>query len=258
MGLLIKKQNPAPVVKQEINLPFDYGDTAPDAVKKIEAAAKAFHAREVGARKIAMEYAVEQGRLLHTVKERLEHGQFLKWIDKRLGVSDQTARNYMGAVTLADKSQTVLDLPVATVYKLAAPNTPSELQQEIIAKLESDDKPDPHEIVAEIDAAKKKIATEKAEAAKAKYKLEKKTAGKSKEDAAKIAKQQAAYQKKKKAAEAKEAAKLKAQREAREKAATDALKLIVNGKLSHFAELLETAGTWNFHEAVKKAVKGAG
>lgn len=257
MGILIKKPSSTPVGNNKINPLFDYGNTAPNAVKKIEAAAKAFRAREDGARKIAMEYAVEQGRLLQTVKGHLEHGQFLKWINKRLGVSDQTARNYMGAATLADKSQTVWDLPVATIYKLAAPNTPPELQQEIIAKLESDDKPNPNEIVAEIDAAKEKIAKEKAEAAKAKYKLTKKTAGKSKEEAAKIAKQQAAYQKKKEVAEAKEAAKLKAVREAREKAATDALKLIVNGKLSLFAELLETAGPWNFLEAVKTAVKGA-
>jgi hypothetical protein len=173
----------SPALPQEFIPPFDYGDTLPEIVQEIEATAKSFHDRDHEWRKVTMQYAVEQGQALHTVRQHLAHGQFLSWIDKRLGVSDQTARNYMGAATLAEKSQTVLDLPVATVYKLAAPNTPPELQQEIIAKLESGEKPKPHEIVAEIDAAKEKIAQDKAEAAKAKAlaaKIAKKTAGKSK------------------------------------------------------------------------------
>lgn len=240
------------VAVQEIIPPFDYGDTSAKAVKEIEAAAKSYLDREYGWQKTTAQYAVEQGRLLHKVKVQLGHGKFLKWINKRLGVSDQTARNYMGLATLVEKSQTVLDLPATTVYKLAAPNTPPELQQEIIAKLESGEKPKPHEIVAEIEAAK---AKEKEQAAKAK--AEAKQKAKTPEQIAKeqkAEKSKAAYAAKKKAKQEAEQAAYVAQAKAKKEAAVNAADFFIErlgDEKEVFATLLAKTDIYDFMAVLK-------
>lgn len=47
---------------------------------------------------------VEIGRDLKEVKEKLDHGQFLPWIESEFGMSQQTASNFMRvAEQFADK-----------------------------------------------------------------------------------------------------------------------------------------------------------
>lgn len=45
----------------------------------------------------AVHHAIEAGKLLLQVKASMPHGQFLRWLEKNIGVSDRQARRYMAA-----------------------------------------------------------------------------------------------------------------------------------------------------------------
>ena len=65
---------------------------------------------------------VEIGRELIAVKEAIGHGNFTPWLNEQFGWTERTARNYMSvAEQFASKRKCVSGLPLATVYKLAAP-----------------------------------------------------------------------------------------------------------------------------------------
>jgi hypothetical protein len=81
---------------------------------------------------------IATGNDLLTVKAKLEHGEFITWIDREFQMTDRTARNYMQAAEWAlGKSETVSVLPPATVYKLSSPSTPETIKAEVIADLEA-------------------------------------------------------------------------------------------------------------------------
>ena len=59
-----------------------------------------------------VEEAIKIGKLLTVQKEKMEHGEYLPWI-KTLPFSRQTADNYVGLNTYADKMPTVSNLQEA-------------------------------------------------------------------------------------------------------------------------------------------------
>jgi len=89
---------------------------------------RAHHESANCAAKVAIEHALEAGRLLADVKAALPHGEFGAWVETHCGFTDRTARRYMrlhehreslpaGAGVKAAlehiKSDTVSDLPIA-------------------------------------------------------------------------------------------------------------------------------------------------
>ena len=56
---------------------------------------EAEHALALSAAQTALRHAMQAGRLLLEVKNKLPHGEFLPWIEKNLTFSDRTARVYM-------------------------------------------------------------------------------------------------------------------------------------------------------------------
>jgi hypothetical protein len=42
------------------------------------------------------------GNTLQAVKEKLDHGDFLKWVEAEAGISPRTAQRYIGAAACAD------------------------------------------------------------------------------------------------------------------------------------------------------------
>jgi hypothetical protein len=81
---------------------------------------------------------IATGNDLLTVKAKLEHGEFLTWIDREFQMTDRTARNFMQAAKwAADKSEMVSVLPPATIYKLASPSTPETIKAEVVADLKA-------------------------------------------------------------------------------------------------------------------------
>src|SRR5882757_1784411 len=81
---------------------------------------------------------IEIGGDLLTIKGRLEHGQFTKWIEREIGISIRTAQGFMAAAKLAEgKCETVALLPPSTVRILAAKSTPPGIVEEVIARVGS-------------------------------------------------------------------------------------------------------------------------
>ncbi len=119
-------------------------------------------AREVASRVRSRHQAtvaglIETGKDLILMKERLGHGNFLRWIEDEFQMSDQSARNYMNAAdAFGSKSKTVLDLPPTVVYALAAPSTPEPVRQSVFAKYEAGER---------IEASAVKIMVREARAA---------------------------------------------------------------------------------------------
>jgi hypothetical protein len=72
---------------------------------------------------------------LIAVKRRVGHGNFLPWIEREFGMSDQAARRFMQvAANIADQIQQDVEFEPTVLYALAAPSTPPEVRTEIIAR----------------------------------------------------------------------------------------------------------------------------
>lgn len=149
-------------------------------------------------------FVIDTGRDLLGIKDKLEHGQFQFWIERALGFTARTARNYMSAAEcFAAKTEIVSVLPPTLIYKLAADSTPEPLREQIVGELTGLSAPITREVAqsisARIDSAKQAA---KDEAAAAKCDPEER-------------KRQAAAKQAKEARRAREAAKQEAEWEAR-------------------------------------------
>src|SRR3954468_22175338 len=86
---LIKRTEPAAPVG------FDYSTIPADVAKEARAVAARINERN----RAAQAAILETGRDLLAIKERLEHGRFLAWIDAEFGMTPRTAQNYMQAAS---------------------------------------------------------------------------------------------------------------------------------------------------------------
>jgi hypothetical protein len=76
---------------------------------------------------------IEIGGRLSECKRLVGHGNWLPWLDREFGWTEQTALNFIRARELSkSKNFLDLDLPVSALYLLAAPSTPDEARDEII------------------------------------------------------------------------------------------------------------------------------
>lgn len=73
------------------------------------------------------------GKKLIEIKERLEHGHFLEWLEAEFAWSDRTARNFM-RVAEVFKMETISDLQFApsALYILAASSIPERAREEAV------------------------------------------------------------------------------------------------------------------------------
>jgi hypothetical protein len=102
--------------------------------------------RRLGKR--AVEDVIEIGRRLTIIRHGLDgsppllgHGEWLPWLEREFAWTDDTALNFMRVYEMS-KSRNFRDLclPVSALYMLAAPSTPPEVQDEIIARAEAGEK----------------------------------------------------------------------------------------------------------------------
>ncbi len=104
------------------------------------------------------------GQDLITVKAQLGHGRFLEWIDREFGMTDRTARKYMQVTAWAEgKSESVSDLPVSTLYLLAAPSAPPEVADDVIAQAESGETVKAADVKRQIEEAQAERKTTEAD-----------------------------------------------------------------------------------------------
>jgi hypothetical protein len=94
---------------------------------------------------------VEIGRRLTEIHDRIEHGQWLMFLDREFGWSDQTARNFMHVFDLSNSKRVLdLDLPLRSLYLLAAPSTPSEVRDNVIEDAQHGEKPTHAEVIKRV------------------------------------------------------------------------------------------------------------
>ena len=81
---------------------------------------------------------IEIGRDLIAVKDRLPHGDFMRWMEAEFGMTDRTDRNFMRvADRFPGKSETVSDLTATVLYALAAPSTPDEVVADAVERADA-------------------------------------------------------------------------------------------------------------------------
>ncbi len=105
--------------------PFDYGAMDAEASDFARQAVTRIKAHERAA-------AVDIGRELVAVKERLGHGHFLAWIEAEFGWSRRTATNMMQvAQEFGDDWEKIAHLPKSLQYQIASPSAPQAVRDAV-------------------------------------------------------------------------------------------------------------------------------
>jgi hypothetical protein len=90
----------------------------------------------------------------------MKHGDWLPWLERELGWSDQQARRFIHVYELSHQGKfnklLNLDVPISGLYLLAAPSTPEVARAEVIARAEAGEKLE-HNTVKKIVLEKKKL-----------------------------------------------------------------------------------------------------
>jgi len=95
--------------------------------------------RRLGKRVIAD--VIEIGRRLTEAKAIAGHGNWISWLEREFGWTDDTALNFMRCHELAkNRNFRDLSLPVSGLYLLAAPSTPDEVRDAVIARAAAGEK----------------------------------------------------------------------------------------------------------------------
>jgi DUF3102 family protein len=90
--------------------------------------------------KQTVENVIEIGRRLVDCRDNhLDHGEWLPWLKREFGWSRQTADNFIHVYERADKLPNFgnLNLPVSSLYLLAAPGTPQAARDEVGERMEA-------------------------------------------------------------------------------------------------------------------------
>lgn len=78
------------------------------------------------------------GKRLTEIKGRVPYGQWGEWLDTEFHLSERMAQHWMNvAEKFQDRSEKFSELPVSTLYLLAAPSTPAEAVQEVEEKIDA-------------------------------------------------------------------------------------------------------------------------
>ncbi len=130
---------------------FDYASLSPDLAEDARAVAQRVRAAHVR----TMQAILEMGRELSSLKSRLGHGRFGRWLAAEFGAVARTAQNYMlAAERFGDNSEIISLLPPATVYALAAPSTPEPVRAEVVRRLSQGERLNPAEVGALVRAGR--------------------------------------------------------------------------------------------------------
>lgn len=112
---------------------FDYSLLPSEVVDEARAVARRIVENQ--ARHLAM--AVDAGRELAAIKDKVGHGNWLPWLEQACGINARTAQNYMAtAEAFGTKYETVAHLPASTVYRLAAPKVEA-VREAVVSELEA-------------------------------------------------------------------------------------------------------------------------
>ena len=127
----------------EMNQLLPFEEASPDKVVietpvEVELAAHAAVIRVLGKRVVGD--VIEIGRRLAECKVIAGHGGWLPWLDREFGWSERAAQNFISVHEASTKYANFadLDVPVSSLYLLAAPSTPPAARQAVIAAAADD------------------------------------------------------------------------------------------------------------------------
>lgn len=158
---LLPLDNPPPAATG-----FDYSQLDDAAANQAKAVVDRYRERQKA-------YVIDTGRDLLAVKERLEHGLFLEWVQAEMHMTPRSAQRAMAAAeVLGAKSDTVSYLPPTVLYELSAPSTPEPVRAAVLRRIEAGETLPADKILHEVregrDEARKQVAAEKEAARRAK------------------------------------------------------------------------------------------
>lgn len=134
-----------------ITIPTVYDQLSADIAEEARSAASRIRERVTGIKSSILEI----GRDLTKVKDLLNHGAFGSWLKREVVMSQRTAERYMLAFAeFGDKRDTVSDLPDTVIHMLAAPSTPPEVKEAVLADAKAGQPPKPAAVKQMIVKAK--------------------------------------------------------------------------------------------------------
>jgi len=137
---------------------FDYATMPADVARDARAAVERYRDRQKA-------YVIDTGRDLLAVKERLEHGLFLTWVQAEMQMTPRSAQRAMAAAdALGSKSDTVSYLPPSALYALSAPSIPAPVREEIVGRIEAGEILPARKVEWMLHEARIAVRQEKAEA----------------------------------------------------------------------------------------------
>jgi hypothetical protein len=127
---------------------FDYEAMSPDVARNARAVVERYRARQKA-------YVIDTGRDLLAVKSQLDHGPFLEWVEREMGMTPRSAQRAMSAAeVLGDKSDTVSYLPPSVLYELSAPSNPEPVCAAVLLRIEAGEVIRPEAIMNEVRSAR--------------------------------------------------------------------------------------------------------
>ena len=128
---------------------FDYNQLAPDLALQMRGAADRV-------RQSVRASIIDVGRELLQVKERLEHGQFVAWVERECQLRIKTAERRMRAADVA-KNDKLSYLPPDGLLALSARSAPATAVDAIMERIDAGEQPTAVQIKREIAVAKRQL-----------------------------------------------------------------------------------------------------
>lgn len=136
------------MIGTELVVGFDYSEVTANVAAEMREAADRV-------RGLIRASVVEVGRELLAVKQQLEHGQFVTWVERECRLPIRAAQRAMRAAEMVGKNDKLSYLPPDGLLALASPSTAAEpIVTEIIGRIEAGDRPSAAEIKRRIAAAR--------------------------------------------------------------------------------------------------------
>jgi hypothetical protein len=108
-------------------------------------------------RRTASQHAVEIGRELLRVKERLPHGVFVKWVEKSCEFKIRAAQDLMKLAREVESNAELVALMVPSTLRVyLSKTTPPDVRSSILKRLENGERVSRNELYSETSSAKSK------------------------------------------------------------------------------------------------------
>ena len=125
---------------------FDYAAVRSDIANQMRTAGHRIH-------HLRYAPAVDIGRELIAIKDRIEHGHFIEWVEHECQMSIRTAQRAMQAAEMVERNDKLSYLPADGLLALS-PRAAKPIAEKIIGGIDAGEKPSASEIKEQIEDAK--------------------------------------------------------------------------------------------------------